>query len=215
MRRQQGFTLVEVMVALGIFALVGTACYQFLHSMAVSRGALEQVSDYRLKLARALVVIEQDMRHLIPRSVRIANTPERAAAFSTESGSLLEFSRGGFSEGGSIYRDGARRVSYQLREEEGVTSLYRIVFSVMDRSEDSAYYEQQLLGGVRNVGLRFMDDKGRWVTSWPSRPADEAEEGADEPAAEAAERLAGLPVAVEMALAMEGDVTVARMISLR
>lgn len=214
MKAQRGFTLVEVMVALGIFALIGTACYQFLHSLTVSREVLAGASGNRLSVARAMLIFEQDVRQMIPRSVRVAGAQERVAALSSGAEGVLEFSRGGFPLNRSIYVDGARRVIYQLQEEETTNVLYRVVYEVLDRTEDSPQYSQAMLTGVREIGFRFMDDKGRWQTEWPPKKNSEDEQPGDAKG-QATPDLAALPDAIEISLTLDSEDTILRMISLR
>jgi general secretion pathway protein J len=205
-KKQQGFTLLEVMVALGIFALIGTVCYQLLHSLTVSRASLQAASDKRVDVVRALLIIEQDMHHLIPRSVRSESSEKRMAALSSSDESVLEFSRGGFPLQRSIVRDRAGRVSYQLEQEEGRPVLYRVVYDVLDRVEASPYYRQALLADVADLGFRFMDKDGRWLAAWP--PVAKDSEEADD-------TLTALPLAIEVAITLSMDETHLRMISLR
>jgi general secretion pathway protein J len=205
-KQHQGFTLLEVMVALGIFALIGTACYQLLHSMNVSRATLQAASDHRADVLKALLIIEQDMRHLIPRSVRSENSEKRLAALSSGGEGVLEFSRGGFPLQRSIVRDSARRVSYRMEQEQGQPVLYRVVYEVLDRVEASPFYRQVLLADIADLGFRFMDNEGRWMSVWPPVAKDsEAED----------DTLAELPLAIEVAITLSMDQTLQRMISLR
>lgn len=213
MRRQQGFTLLEVMVALGIFALLSTGCYQLLTSLSVSRATLDKAFGYRADVTKALLVIEQDMRHLIPRSVRAGGSVARIGALSSRGEGVLEFSRGGFSMGRSIYLDTAKRISYRLDEEDGEPVLYRFVYDVLDRVESSSYYRQALLTGVDEMDFRFMDENGSWLSEWPPRKAEDR--NSEESAKEESGNLVKLPTAVEIALKLGPDTTIQRLISLR
>lgn len=208
MGRQRGFTLLEVMVALGIFALLSTACYQLLNSLSVSRVALQGATDQRQALSKALLVIEQDMRHLIPRSVRFGGSNERLGALTNTGEGVLEFSRGGFPEANSLFRDSPRRVCYRLELDENGPVFYRVVYGVLDRVEESPHYRQALLADVAEVGFRFMDKDGRWLSEWPIRSNE------DDPGQRDA-KLAELPRAVEVALALGSRQTVQRIISLQ
>ena len=205
-RRQQGFTLLEVMVALGIFALIGTACYQLLHSLTLSRATLQVASNYRANVTRALLIIEQDMRHLIPRSVRSEGSEKRLGAVSSSGNGVLEFSRSGFPVRHSTSRDNARRVSYRVEQEEAGPVLYRVVYDALERVAASPSYRQALLAGVDDLGFRFMDKDGRWMSAWP--PAVEDKDYGED-------RLSELPQAIEVAISLPQDKTLQRLISLR
>ena len=96
-------------------------------------------------------------------------------------------------------------------EAVGTSALAATVVSPVHPEEET--YQAKLLTGVRDVGFRFMDDKGRWLTAWPSGQAEE-EENTDERST-SEEDLSAIPNAVEIAVALETDLTLARMISLR
>lgn len=215
--QQRGFTLLEMMVALGIFALVSTACYQLLHSLTVSRASLQAASEYRSDIARAMLVIEQDLRALIPRSVRREASLQRIAALSSDpENGAIEFSRSGFPHGRSLSLLSAKRVAYQLEPlaDESGFALSRIVYDALDRVEATPSYTQVLLPGVSDIGFRFMDKEGSWQPQWPPQDDTSATDESGQLATDD-ERLRELPQAIEVAIALAPDRSIQRIISLR
>lgn len=194
------------MVGLAIFALLGSACYQFLNSMTQSQGSLKIASDHRGNVVKALTVIDQDMRHLIPRSVRSISSVSRLPALDGTSAGALEFSRAGFPLRRSIHLAGARRVSYFIEDEQQIPVLYREVHAALDRAETTPSYRQALLRGVAELDFRFMNDDGQWSSRWP--PAAKQEDVAED-------HLEELPLGIEISIGLSSDQTIQRFISLR
>ena len=54
-------------------------------------------------------------------------------------------------------------VAYRFEEE----TLYRDQWLVLDRAQDSPSSEAQLLTGVTDVRLRFLDEELQWHSQWP------------------------------------------------
>jgi general secretion pathway protein J len=195
------------MVGLAIFTLLGSACYQFLNSMTQSQGSLKIASDHRGDIVKALTIIDQDMRHLIPRSVRSISSVSRLPALDGTSASALEFSRAGFPLRRSIHLAGARRVSYFIEDEQQISVLYREVHSALDRAETTPAYRQELLQGVAELEFRFMNSDGQWSSRWPPAAKEEgvAEDGI----------LEQLPLGIEISIGLSMGQTIQRFISLR
>ena len=204
-RGAAGFTLLEVIIALTVFALIGTASYRLLDSLTLGRGAVAASADRRGQLGRSLLVIEQDLLHLLPRSVRQAGGSQRAAALSNR-GQLLELSRGGLPLPRALWRDGVARVVYELDDSTGEATLCRVVYRALDRLEATGHYRQELLPGVAAVQFRFMAAAGGWSSQWPRA-------GADGVVAEA--ELNRLPAAVEVTVRLVDDREVVKLVSLR
>ena len=68
--RSEGFTLLELMVAVAVLAVMGAIAYQGLASMARAAGATQEASDRYGSLTFAMSMLERDLRGAIPRGVR-------------------------------------------------------------------------------------------------------------------------------------------------
>ena len=198
-----GFTLLEVMVALAIFSLLSTACYQFLNSLSHSRKALLAASAERSHLEKARLIIEQDLRHAVPRSVRQGDEQKRLPALIGRVDGILEFSRCGLPLRESLIRTGSGRVIYRIDDVEGGAVLTREVYRVLDRAATSPGESQVLVRGATNMKLRFMTATGRWVSTWP--PGSQSDNG----------RLNRMPTAVEISLNLADSGEYIQTISLR
>lgn len=197
-----GFTLIEVMVALAIFALLSTACYQFLDSLSQSRAALLSASEQRSRLEKARLIIEQDLRHALPRSVRETDQQQRLPAII--GGDMLALSRGGLPLSDSLFRAGPGRVIYRIEDVDGEPALVRLVYRVLDRAAEGGGDRQTLVRGVSGMRQRFMTETGGWVSTWPaSRPSSDMD------------RLNQLPLAVELVLVLADNSEHKQIISLR
>ena len=194
--RASGFTLLEVLVAVGIFALFSAMAYGGLLRILDTRERLETERDYWRGLTLSFLLIEDDLAQARPRSVRDPAGINPLPAFRgqpVDSRALgdpsLEFTRGGQMLIGDGARSDLQRVGYRLRD----GTLWRLVWPALDRPPVSEPREAPLLEQVEAMRVRFYAPAGGWVDYWPATTQSGAAPVANT-----------LPAAVEMTLKIEG-----------
>ncbi len=161
----RGFTLLELLVAIGIFAVLSVLAYGGLRSVLDARAQTDRQALRLGDLQKTLTLLERDIQQLSGRAIRDAYgdyQPALRAGAQSET-SVLEFTRNGWSNPAGARRSHLQRVAYGLREER----LLRLSWLVLDRAPDSAALEAVLLDGVRDIALRFKDEQGEWHEQWP------------------------------------------------
>ncbi len=163
-RLEAGFTLLEMVVAVGIFALMSAMAYGGLNSALNTREHADAQADRLAQLQKAMLIIGRDIEQAIDRPVRDNYADELPAMKGGGYGSsVLEFSRTGRSNPMGQQRSHLQRVGYVVMEDQ----LLRQIWPVVDRSLDSEPFEAVMLEGVAGVDLRFMDNDMAWQTQWP------------------------------------------------
>ena len=184
--RQRGFTLLELLVALAIFALVSVMAYGGLASVLDQQFATEDIAAQLARLQKTYLLLQRDFEQVVPRPVRDEYGDTLAPLLGD---SQLQFTRGGWSNPAGHPRSSLRRVAYRLEDQE----LTRYAWSVLDRAQNSEPLEQPLLDGVTEISSRYMVENDEWQDSWP--PATVAAIGDTE--------TFSLPLAVEIQLEHE------------
>ncbi|WP_212630203.1 type II secretion system minor pseudopilin GspJ [Pseudomonas sp. KB-10] len=182
---QRGFTLLELLIAIAIFALLGLATYRMLDSV-LSADAVTREHERQLReLTRALSAFERDLRQVTVRPIRDAFGDTQPALHSDlADATALELSRAGWRNPLGQPRAEIQRVRWQLSGGQWQRRYWR----VLDRAQDSAPQIQQALEGVESLSLRYLDKDGQWQPDWP--PANATGDGL----------LTELPRAVELRL---------------
>ena len=164
MQRQAGFTLLEMVVAVGIFALMSALAYGSLSNALNTRIHTDAQTERLAQLQKAMLIISRDVEQAIERPVR-DNYGDELPPFSGGGfgSTILEFSRTGRANPMGQQRSHLQRVGYVMTENQ----LLRQAWPVVDRSLDSEPFEAVLLQGVAGIDLRFMDKDKTWQAEWP------------------------------------------------
>jgi general secretion pathway protein J len=162
---QAGFTLLELLVALGIFALLAAMSYSGLNSVMTARQVTNEHADRLNQLQMAFLWLGRDIEQTVNRSIRDEYAEVQPALQGVETGRYqLELTRAGWRNPANRQRSNLQRVAYGVLD--GV--LVRSYWNVLDRAQDSKPLESELLDGVEKLELRFKNDKRQWQDSWAS-----------------------------------------------
>ncbi len=160
---QRAFTLLELLVALGIFGIMSVLAYGGLNSVIETREHATQALDDLARLQRMVHRIQFDLESTQHRAIRDEFGDLRPALLWDDTRNGLELTRGGWRNPLSLPRSSMERVAYFLEEDRLVRRSWR----VLDRAQDSAYVDTELLDGVEALRMRFLKDGDEWVTEWP------------------------------------------------
>ena len=163
-KRNTGFTLLEVLIAIVITAFIGLGSWQLLGS-AIKASDRTQVRLQQLaQLQKTMLFMARDFQQIIPRSIR-NEYGDYQAAVSTESDFyMLEFTRVGWRNPLRDKRSEVQRVAYELDQEGSVLRHY---WRVLDRSQDSTTRYKTLLEDVASLSFQYMNEGGAWLDEWP------------------------------------------------
>lgn len=161
----RGFTLVEVLVATVILAVMGVMAYR---SVTEARIAVEHTSGHMDRLRavqRAMTLFAGDFRSLAPRPVRetIGDGYRAALLRDPNAATLVELSRSGWPNGAATPRGTVQRVSYRLEQR----TLVREHWNVTDATLASPPIQRRLLDEVERVEIRYLNSGREWVSQWP------------------------------------------------
>lgn len=168
--RNQGFSLVELMIALAIFALLVTLAYQSVNLLLDAGRRVEAPQRELQELQRAMVIMERDFHQLALLRPANSGNPFSAGQAASNSiqqpeaeGVLLEFTRGGNPDVAWQARDSALRRSTLQRVryvwEDG--RLLRQTWNLVDHVETAAPVSHVLLAGLSAAPqLRFKQERG-------------------------------------------------------
>ncbi|HET9031388.1 MAG TPA: type II secretion system minor pseudopilin GspJ [Dokdonella sp.] len=190
--RRRGFTLIEILVSLVIFAAMAAITWSALSQIARTRSALAAEQDRFAHIVRIMSNLERDLRQAISRPLR-GNYGEQVPAVlgTTE---RIELSRLGFANPRAEPRSNIERVLYDIDNKK----LRRGRYAVLDRAAGSMPQWRDMLDQVSDFRLRYLGSDGAWREQWPPRetPIDE------------------LPRAIELRLRLDDMGELRRVISL-
>jgi general secretion pathway protein J len=165
---RRGFTLLEVLIAVAIVAVIALLGYRALAALSDAETRLAGEATRWRTLDLFFARLEGDMRQAVPRPARSGAAREAPwVGFITEPGgdggdSALAFSRAGpeFNiEPGSA----GQRLGYRLRD-GAVEVLY---WPSYDRPQDAQATSYALLADVARFRLTYLTRDNAWVDSWP------------------------------------------------
>ena len=166
----KGFTLLEVLVAIAIFALLSLTAYQVLQGVLRSGELSKEHSESLTELQRAMLIIEQDFTQIVARTSRDDGVEEDELSVITSGDALfesedqgIEFTRLGWANPlGLLPRSDLLRVRYRLKEGQ----LQRLYFLYPDLVAGQEPQEQVLLNDIEKLSFRFWNNG--WQDGWTS-----------------------------------------------
>lgn len=162
-KASRGFTLIEILVALVVFAALSAITWGALSQIARTRAALAEQQDRFAAVVRSVTDLERDLRQAIARPLR-GNYGEPIAALLGTS-ERMEVSRLGFANPRAEARSNIERVVYAIENR----ALVRGRYMVLDRAPNSHAESRELVNRVTTFRLRYLGSDGAWRDNWPQR----------------------------------------------
>ena len=165
---EHGFTLIELLVALMIFAMLAGAGVLLLGNSVSAQAQVKARLDDMAAVQRAGGALSADLGQAVPRITRTEAGTLAPAFWAHDGGEgtpVMQFVRGGWDNLGDMPRPSLQKVEYWVRQGR----LERRTYAQLDGAagDDPA----ALLNNVESVALRFRDAQGKWREDWtPTQP---------------------------------------------
>lgn len=177
---KNGFTLVEMLIALALFAIIAVGALGLLRfsvdAELASRDKTESIASAR----RFLSVWTADLAQAVPRPSRDRSGAPRPAFEANADGVMVRFTRSGWDNVDGAPRPGLQKVEYRITAK----ALVRAGYPFPDGA--AAEPATDVLPLIAPPSVRFRSKDGNWRERWDPQLSTE------------------LPVAIELLVPQEG-----------
>jgi general secretion pathway protein J len=149
--KQKGFTLLELMVAISIFAIVSLLTMGGLSNILDTQAHTEKSMQRLIRMQMVFTIMSRELQQLAKRPIRDEYGADMDAITSEISGGFsgIEFThQGRFSLGDTV---SLQRVAYYLEDKKLIKKIWR----VLDRVEDTKANKQIIIDGVDDLNISF------------------------------------------------------------
>jgi len=161
---QQGFTLLEVLIAVAIFALISLAGFTILNTVLQSEERSKQRIARINEIQRAFLIMERDFLQITRRTIRVDGEKPLAGYIHSEqnnfsaSSQAIAFVRSGWTNPGLLMpRGDLQSVAYRLND----NVLERLHFNFVDAVVGQEPKVRPLLSKVKELDFAYYDGK-KW-----------------------------------------------------
>ena len=170
----RGFTLIEILVVLSLFGLIGIMTAQVVARTAQNNNTLTIKGDRLSEIHLAMQIIQRDIVQIASRPIR-DELGDPLPALRIGADGLIEFTRTGWRNPLLLQRSELQRVAYIVQDGD----LYRAYWTVLDRAGDSEPTMQKLLSQVEDIEFFAIDLGGEEYTFCPRPPDDQTKSNRD------------------------------------
>lgn len=186
--RQQGFTLIEILVAMAILAVIGVGALSLLNAATQTSDKIRHDGGRLNDVQRTFLFISNDMQQLTTRAVRDEYGDNLPSIKSDQQASApyVRFTRLGRRNPAKLVRSNLEHLIYSVEDNQ----LIRTSFTYSDGMSESLGQKRPILDNVTDMKVTFFDGE-EWNDYWPLVQSPE------EP------QYMQLPVAVRLQLELE------------
>lgn len=161
---QQGFTLIEIVVALVIFSILSVLTYEAL--TAVVNYNERNRSDYegQNQLHRTGAILMQDLFHLRARPIRDRLGGYERAYTTEDPDYAVKFTRGGLPSVFDHSAGGMQRIAYSVSADN---ELIRWTWPTLDSFTGDDASAQVLMDAVANLTFYQLNARNEYEENWP------------------------------------------------
>ena len=158
-----GFTLVEILIALFIFAIMGVMVAFGLHSVINTHKHVSDLDNQLQRLEVAQTLLRRDVRQAVDRSV-LDGQGHRIPAFYADDNESIAFTRGGVLNPFAMQRrSDLQRMGYACSDNK----LIRTMWPVLDRVSTTEAQSTTLLTGISECSFELIGSLGQISKVWP------------------------------------------------
>lgn len=161
--RQHGFTLMEVLIAVSITAVIGLGVWQVMSSVVTSRDRVDAVSEEFEGLQKTFLLLERDLRQVVSRPIRNIYGDYEPAITSQGEAFELRVTHQGWRNPLGKQRSDIQRSAWEFTGDE----VRRRYWVMLDQPQEEKSQDQLLLSNVTDFTVRFMDENRNWQDAWP------------------------------------------------
>jgi general secretion pathway protein J len=177
--RRRGFTIIEVMIAIFVSAIMFAIGYSAINQALRYRDGINASQARVAEIQRGMRVVAQDFAQIIARAARDTSSNGQlmpAVMADGRDNTLLTFTRAGWSNPAGLPRPAEQRVRYRYID----GALVREHWQAVDPALNIEPRQRILITKLTSVEVRFLDPVTRnWRTDWPanslSGPANPAQ----------------------------------------
>ena len=167
-RHHQGFTLLEVLIAIAIFSIVSLSSFTIFDTVLTGDNTAKIRNERQNELQRAFLIIERDVTQIARRSIRLEGESPTTQyiqsaedSFASETQAIAFVRHGWTNPGLLLPRSDMQSVVYRLVEE----TLERLHVNFVDAVVGEEPKVRPLIKDVTELAFEYYDGK-KWQGQW-------------------------------------------------